>query len=420
MGSRVALVQNRPCLGGNASVEIGLSPRGITGPLVEELSQRDASGDLVAARLLAKEPLATLFLEHTVYDAVTSAATIVSVLARDARSGREMRVSAPVFIDCSGTAMLGLLSGAETLFGQESRDAYGESLAPDRASSMHHGHTLFFRTRMAADGPVRFPPVPWATEVSKDFSDLRGQLREPGIENGPGPVVVPPGHVPNPNVRRRMKGPLTHFWEYGQWLDPYAEGERVRDHLLRAVYGTFANVKTLEPDKYANLVLDHVAFAAAQGQFRRYRGAYVLSEVDIREHRTFPNAVVQNGGPFCLHYPGDEKYDFRLRDWTWDTRDGRPYDVPFRCLYSVNVDNLMAAGKHVSARHVAGSNMKFMGNGAQHAIATAAAAHLCNKYRTTPRGLYERYLPELEAAIAHVTGGTRYTTDREEKVQHKL
>lgn len=83
--------------------------------------------------------------------------------------------------------MLSLLSGAETLFEQESCDAYGERLAPERASSMHHGHALFFRTRMAADGPVRFPRVPWATEVSKDLSDLRGQLREPGIENGPGP-----------------------------------------------------------------------------------------------------------------------------------------------------------------------------------------------------------------------------------------
>lgn len=52
-----------------------------------------------------------------------------------------------------------------------------------------------------------------------------------------------------------MKGPLTHFWEYGQWLDPYTQGEHIRDHLLRAIYGTFLNVKTMDPEKYANLEL---------------------------------------------------------------------------------------------------------------------------------------------------------------------
>jgi pimeloyl-ACP methyl ester carboxylesterase len=118
LGERVALVQDRPFLGGNASVEIGLSPRGITGPLIDELSQRDSTGDLVARRLLEEEPTATLFLEHTVYNTISRDATITAIDARAARSGREIRLSASVFIDCSGIAILGLLAGAETLFGQ--------------------------------------------------------------------------------------------------------------------------------------------------------------------------------------------------------------------------------------------------------------------------------------------------------------
>lgn len=55
---------------------------------------------------------------------------------------------------------------------------------------MHHGNTVFFRTRMA-ESPVPFPAVPWATDVAKDYADLRGQLRRPGADNGPGPVVLP-------------------------------------------------------------------------------------------------------------------------------------------------------------------------------------------------------------------------------------
>jgi FAD dependent oxidoreductase len=408
LGERVALVQDRPYLGGNASVEIGLSPRGVRGPLIEELSERHPDGDLYAMKLLNAEPTATIFLEHTVYATVTAGSTIHSVNARHARSGREIRLTAPTFIDCTGKATLGLYSGAETLFGQESKAEYGESLAPAQRDNMHHGHTVFFRTRMA-ESPLPFPSVPWAVEVAKDYSNLGGQLRTPGIENGPGPMVVPPGHVPDPTVRRRMKGPLTHFWEYGQLLDPYTQGEHIRDHLLRAIYGTFSNVKTMEPDTYANLKLDWVAFVAAQGEFRRYKGDYILTENDVRTHKVFSDAVVQNGGAFCLHYPGDKKYDFRLKDWEWDERDGKPYDIPFRCLYSVNISNLMMAGKHISVTHIAGSNTKFMGNGGQHAIATAAAAHLCHKYSTTPRGVYENHMPELQGIAGAITGAKRPT-----------
>jgi hypothetical protein len=115
-----------------------------------------------------------------------------------------MRFSAPVFIDCSGKAILGLHSGAETLYGQESQAEYGESLAPAHADNMHHGHTVFFRTRMA-DSPVPFPQVPWAVKVAKDYSDLGGQLRWPGVENGPGPAVIPLNFVPDPTVSERMK-----------------------------------------------------------------------------------------------------------------------------------------------------------------------------------------------------------------------
>ena len=402
-GDCVALVHNRPVLGGNASNEIGLRPRGINGPLVDEIYRRRSDGDLYALQLLEAEPSVKVFLDYTMFDAVVTHSTISSVDARHGRTGREIRLSAPTFIDCSGKVIIGLHSGAETLFGQESQGDYGEGLAPTHGDQLHHGNTVFFRTRMSSS-PVSFPVVPWATEVAKDFSDLRGQLTKPGFENGDGPLIGPPNQGLGPDARRRMNGPLTHYWEYGQWLDPYANGEHIRDYLLRAIYGTFYNVKTVEPEKYENLELEWVAFVAAQGEFKRYEGAHVLSEKDIREHKTFPDAVVKNDGAFCLHYPGNSKYDFRLKDWEWDERDRKPYDIPFRCLYSANVHNLMMAGKHISATHVAGSNTKFMGNGAQHAIATAAAAHLCKKYGTNPRGLCEDHMAELQSLAATVTG----------------
>ncbi|KAI5456810.1 FAD dependent oxidoreductase-domain-containing protein [Mariannaea sp. PMI_226] len=391
LGNRVALIHNRPVLGGNGSVEIGLRPRGVTGPLIDEISQRHSNGDLNAESLLRAESNATVLLEHTVYDTITRDSTIISLDARDARTGREIRLSATSFIDCSGKCIL-------------VKSEYGESLAPLEGDDyIHHGHTLFFRTSMA-NSATPFPDVPWAREISKDYSNLGGQLVRPGIENGPGPATPLMGELdPSASLRQRMKLPLTHFWEYGQRLDPYTTGEHVRDYLLRAIYGTFWNVK--QELQYANLKLEWVAFVAAQGEFRRYEGDYVLSEVDIRTHKQFLDGVVQNDGAFCLHYPAEEdaKYDFRLKHWEWDERDKKPYDIPFRCLYSKNISNLMMAGKHISVTHVAGSNTKFMGNGGQHAIATAAAAHLCEKYDTTPRGMIN-HISELKVLCSRFTG----------------
>lgn len=200
------------------------------------------------------------------------------------------------------------------------------------------------------------------------------------------------------------------------FVDPYTQGEQIRDYLLRAIYGTLCNVKSMEPETYANLDFNWVAYVPAQGEHRRYKGDYVLTETDIRTHKAFPDAVVQNDGAFCLHYPGHEKYDFRLKYWEWDERDKKPYDIPFRCLYSANISNLMMVEKHISATHVASSNVKFMGHGGHHGTATAAAAHLCRKYSTTPRGIYENHLLELQAIAAGIARKNRYTCRKEARM----
>lgn len=415
-GCRVALVHDRPVLGGNASNEIGLMPRGSIGGLVQELTARRENGDIVAFDVLAAADV-TIKLEHRVFETVTDGARIVSIDIREARSGAETRLSAPMFIDCTGRAALGLLSGAEIMSGQESRSEYNEPLAPEQGDAMHHGNTLFFRTHMAPH-PVDFPEVPWATEVAKDYANLSGQLKRPGADNGDGPVA---GLNPNRPEFDFAKGfadvmagtatvmdfPATHFWEYGQWLDLYTEGEHIRDYLMRALYGTMWNVKNKDPENYANLEFEWIAHVAAQGEFKRYRGDHVLTELDIRNHTVFPDAVVQNDGAFCIHcafQPGESDYDFRLKDWIWDVRDFKPYAIPFRCLYSTNVDNLMMAGKHISVTHVAGTSTKFIGNGAQHGTAVGIAAALCKKYETTPRGICENHIGELQGMVEHLTG----------------
>ena len=196
-----------------------------------------------------------------------------------------------------------------------------------------------------------------------------------------------------------MTLPKSHFWEYRQWLDPYQNSEMIRDHMLCAIIGTYANIRQREPEKYQDLKLSYLGFAAATGEARRIRGDYILTENDVEQHSIFQDAAAVNSSAFCLHYPGNPKYDFRLGDWKWIERDHKPYDIPFRCLYSADIDNLMMAGKHISVPHIVGSSVKLMGNCGQHGIAVGAAASLCLKYDVSPRKLCERHMNELKAEI---------------------
>jgi hypothetical protein len=232
-GCQVALIQNRPVLGGNGSSEVGILPRGTQTSLVMELVARGPDKAILAERVLRAEKNVSLFLNYHALRAEKSddGNKIISVNATNTSTNRELRFVAPCFIDCTGRAAIGLLVGAECRIGREPRDEFNESLAPEKTDAMHHGNTLPFHTRMA-DHPVKFPDVPWATVISKDYADLGGQIRHPGLDNRAGPIGK------ELRTKRERSSPWTHFWEYGQWLDSYQDAEHIRDHLLQAVYGT--------------------------------------------------------------------------------------------------------------------------------------------------------------------------------------
>jgi hypothetical protein len=367
LGLQVAFIQNRPVLGGNASPEIGITVRGQNRSVVSEVAGPDRE------KVIRAEKNVHLHLGWHVFRAQKTGNRIESVDAKNTATNKELRFSAPVFIDCTGTGTVGFLAGAEFRLGREARSEFNESLAPETADKLHHGNTVVFSTRMA-DRPTAFPEVPWATAVSRDYADLGGQVTN---------------HHDN-------EGGLTHFWEYGQRLDPFKDAEGIRDHLFCAIYGTFATAKRLNPEKYAKLELERVGHVPAGGESRRLIGDAILTENDVRSGKVFPDAAALCSGHFCLHYPGG-KYDFRLGDWKFVPVP--LFTVPLRCLYSKNIENLLMAGKHISVSHIAGSATKTMLNGGQTGVATAAAAFLCKKHQTTPRDVGRNHIKELQKIL---------------------
>lgn len=423
----VALICDRPVLGGNASSEVGLGPRGYKTPIVEKMIERQDDSSLGVEAMVAAELNIDFHPNERVYDCQMDGSRILSVDARNLITGVETRFTARSFVDASGKGALAKLAGAEIRTKREGKDEFGESLAPDQPDDMHHGHTLLYHVGMGEE-PFEFPDVPWATEVSKDFSCLAGQMGKLSEDNQPGPCKGEPSNAiaakaANAKAMAKLAAgvkrdhmfppeeviklfPGTHFWEYGQFLDMDKPGneEYTRDYLMRALYGTMANVKAAMPDKYANLQFEWLHHVPATGEYCRIMGDTIVTENDVRDHTEFPDTVVMNSDPFCLHYPGDKDYDFRLGSWVYDMRDNEPYEIPFSSLYSKNIDNLMMAGKQISVSRVVGSSTKVMANGAQHGVAVGCAASLMSKYGIDPRQIGQEHLDELRERIAEVSG----------------
>ena len=57
----------------------------------------------------------------------------------------------------------------------------------------------------------------------------------------------------------------------------------------------------------------------------------------------------------------------------------RPYSIPFRCLYSRNIDNLMMAGRNISVTHVALGTVRVMKTTGMMGEVVGLTASLCNK-----------------------------------------
>jgi hypothetical protein len=369
-GVRVALVQDRPVLGGNASQEIRVATRGeIRHPIVDELdttplANRDDGAVAADAQRLATiqaETNITLFMPWRAYGAGTNAGgRITHVDVRETRNGERRRLQGTLFIDCTGDGWIGYWAGADFSVGREAAATYGESLAPATADAKTMGNTLMWKTRTAA-GPVSFPAVPWALEVAGTRADTGGDWN----------------------------------WEYGLSLDTIADAEHIRDHLLRAIYGNFWNAK--QKPAHTNLALAWVPHVAGKRESRRLLGDHILTQSDVQNGVYFEDAIATTDWGIDLHYETAVSYLTSYRK----TSIKKCY-FPFRSLYSRNVPNLLMAGRCFSCSHVGIGSPRVQNTTAQMGVAVGFAAALCKQYGIEPRDIYrsaERTV-ELQARIS--------------------
>ncbi|MEU6998803.1 FAD-dependent oxidoreductase [Nonomuraea sp. NPDC046570] len=118
---------------------------------------------------------------------------------------------------------------------------------------------------------------------------------------------------------------------------------------------------------------------------RRAVGDYELTSDDVLNGRKFPDVIAQSGSP--VEIQGSDDADWRYLS------DERVYDIPLRSLIVSGFDNLLAAGRCLSADHEAQASARLMAQCMAMGEGAGAAAALSVSLGVSPRTLP---LPELQ------------------------
>lgn len=363
----VVLIQDRSVLGGNASSEIKMHIVGAdlhnkragareTG-IIEELRLEDAyrnpyrsysQWDLLLYEKVKLHPNITLLLDTVFLNCTMDEATGSIRQIRALRHLTEdlYEISGRFFADCSGDCALARESGADYREGREAKHEYNESMGQEQADNSRLGSSILITARLH-DTPQPFHTPKWARKFTAE------QLK----------------HRPISNFE------YGYWWfEWGGHLDTVKDNETIRHELLRIALGVWDYAKNsgLYPEA-ANWALDWVGSIPGKRESRRFIGPHVLNENDLKTGRIFEDAVAYGGWPFDTHpIMGTDAYDERACAHV--PLDGL-YTIPLRALRSRNVQNLLCAGRNISATHIAFASTRVMATCSVmgQAIGTAAA-----------------------------------------------
>jgi hypothetical protein len=390
-GASVVLIQDRPVLGGNASSEVRMHCVGADASggrkntearesgIIEEFRledavwnpQRSASmWDIMLYDAVRRESNITLLLD-TFCCGVKMAGDdrIEAVFASRQSTEDTFSIRGKQFIDCTGDGRLGLEAGAAFRMGRESRDEYGEDLAPPKADAWTMGSTLLFITRQH-DRPMPFKAPAWAH-------------RFPTCEDLP----------------HRGHG----SWEYGHWwvewggeLDTIKDNERIRHELMAAALGVWDHVKNSgKHPKSENWALEWLGMLPGKRESRRFIGEHVLTQQEVQRGETFQDGIAFGGWPIDLHPPGG----IYSKEKPANQIDVPLFNVPARSIYSKNVKNLLFAGRNISASHVAFGSTRVMATCAVVGQAAGTAAAMCVKGGVLPAALAKDGIRELQQQL---------------------
>ena len=386
-GARVLIMQERPMFGGNASSEIRMWVCGAHGEnnretgLVEEIMlenyyrnpyQNYSIWDSILYEKVRFQKNLDYLLNCTCLDADMDKDRIVAIKGWQMTTQTFHLVKADIFLDCSGDSILAPLTGAAYRFGREGYSEFGEAIAPEQPDQKTMGMSCLIQTREHEEKRIFIPPF-WAEKITRD------------------------------NLPFRQPDPLKdseNFWylELGGEQDSIKDTERLRDELQDIAFGIWDYIKNSGdyPDAVDLLDIDWIGILPGKRESRRYVGDVMMTQHDVRSEGRFPDLVAYGGWTMDDHHPGG----FRApEEPTIFHPAPSPFGIPYRSLYSKNINNLMFAGRNISVTHSALSATRVMATCATVGQATGTAAAIAIREKTSPRGVYEHHLLHLQETL---------------------
>ena len=392
MGCKVALVNDRPVLGGNNSAEVRvhlggyaeMEPNKGLGRMLREFGHSRKGNaqpaeyyeDDKKQNFIEAEKNVMLYANYRAVSVQMNGTKISSVVIKHIETGEEICLKAALFSDCTGDGTIGYLAGADFRMGRESRSEFGESLAPEKADSLTMGASIQWYSKDNGKKTV-FPKFNYGLEFNEN------------------------------NCEKVKMGEWT--WETGMNKNQIDEAELIRDYGLLVVYSNWSFLKHewKEKEKYRNWSLEWVAYIAGKRESRRLMGDYILKQDDIDKGVFHEDASFTTTWSIDLHFPDPKNSElFPGQEFKAATKHLfiHPYAVPYRCLYSRNVNNLFMAGRNISTTHVGLGTVRVMRTTGMMGEVVGMAAALCRQYGVLPREIYQHHLPELKKMMKEGAG----------------
>ena len=327
--------------------------------------------DSVLLQAVMAEKNITLLLNCSCLDCQTAGSRITSVTGWQLNTYAFHTVEAQIFLDCSGDSILAPLCGAAYRVGREGQNDLGESEAPAQADRKTMGNSCLIEARQT-DHPCPFIPPKWANVYPDDASMM--------------------------DKNHDFIGTGVNFWwiELGGEQDTIADTQTLNMELLKIAFGVWDHIKNHGDHGADNWELEWVGFLPGKRESRRYEGDYMLTQQDLSTGRPFPDVVAYGGWtmdnhlPAGFYAPGYSSHHLPVN---------APYPIPYRCLYSRNIDNLVFAGRNISASHLAMSSTRVMATCSLMGQAAGTAAALAVEKACDPRGIYQDHMAELQRRL---------------------
>ena len=393
-GAKVLLVQDRPVLGGNASSEMRVTVNGVQGLKNKHRVERETGiveetlienwhynpqasyhvWDHVLYNYVVREKNIKLLMNTQAIDVVMKGDAIKSAICWQSTTETEFTVNAKQFCDCSGDGLMAATAGAEYRMGREGKAEFDESYAPDKPDGWVMGDCIMMMTQDMGK-PVPFYPPSYAIPFDGEKAETTGHRKIKQVKEG--------------------------FWwvEVASNVDIIGERDEIRHKLMAQFYGVWDYVKNSgKHPEAANFALDWIGSIPGRRESRRFMGDFILTQNDLLDNRHFDDAIAFGGWSLDEHNPGGIE-DLSQPASFFHARFKDMYQVPFRCLYSKNISNLLFAGRNVSVSHMALSSTRIIGTCSMMGQAAGTAAAMCAQKGVNPRELYKKHIKELQQQL---------------------